>query len=92
MNLHILTPNIHCTAHLVSATVVDRQTVPAGGGVADNLTDGVGAALVELLAGVFALAAQARRRQVAVVVEVAPAHALHRAAPGLRRVRHADLR
>ena len=59
--------------------------------MADDLTDGVGAALVELQAGVAALSAEARRRQVAVVVEVAPVHALHRAAPGLRRVGHADL-
>ena len=60
--------------------------------MADDLTDGVGAALVELLAGVFALAAEARRRQVAVVVEVAPAHALYRATPRARRVRHAYLK
>ena len=60
--------------------------------MADDLTDGVGAALVELLAGVAALAAEACRRQVAVVVEVAPVHALHRAAPRLRRVGHANLR
>ena len=66
--------------------------LPASRGVADDLADRVGAALVELPAGVAALSAEARRRQVAVVVEVAPAHALHRAAPRLRRVRHADLR
>ena len=58
--------------------------------MADDLTDGVGAALVELLAGVSALAPEARRRQVAVVVEVAPVHALHRPT-GLGRVGHADL-
>ena len=64
--------------------------IPARGGVADNLADGVGAALVELCAGVAALAAEARRGQVAVVVEVAPVHALHRP-PRRRRVGHADL-
>ena len=60
--------------------------------MADNLTDGVGAALVELLAGVAALAAEARCREVAVVVEVAPVHALHRTPPRVRRVRHAYLK
>ena len=70
------------------ATLIEY--VPARGCVADDLANGVGAALVELEAGVLALSAEAGRRQVAVVVEVATVHALHRPAR-LRGVRHANL-
>jgi hypothetical protein len=52
-------------------------SLPACCCVADDLTDGIGAALLELLTGVGALSAETGRGEVAVVVEVTPVDAVH---------------